>query len=72
MTWEEIIKRYFPKGYLKDNEQATSLLASTPHIGESLEILIMLKEQYGEELKPSMVLVDKAIRLLTEVKEAFE
>ena len=72
MSWEDIIKRVFPKGYLKDNEMAASLLAKSPHIEESLEVLIMLKQEYGEELKPSMPVVNRAIRLLTEVKESLE
>ena len=72
MSWEDIIKRVFPKGYLKDNEMAASLLAKTPHIEEGLETLIMLKEQYGKELKPSMPVINRAIELLTEVKESLE
>ena len=72
MSWEDLIKRVFPKGYLKDNEMAASLLAKSPHIEESLEVLIMLKQEYGEELKPSMPVVNRAIRLLTEVKESLE
>jgi len=72
MSWEKIIKRVFPKGYLKDNEMAASLLAKTPHIEEGLEVLIMLKQNYGEELKPSMPVINRAIRLLTEVKESLE
>jgi len=72
MSWEDIIKRVFPKGYLKDNEMAASLLAKTPHIQEGLETLIMLKEQYGKELTPSMPVINRAIELLTEVKESLE
>lgn len=80
MSWEDILKEefnvgilknYFPKGYFVENPNKAILLAKTPHLSEILEIFTMFREKLKEE-DGVMATYDRAIRLLTEIKEAFE